>query len=128
MLLWSRTYCQYEPSGGRNQLKNESPIDGIIAPRKPRTVQFPCDFGALPFESTGAYERNPRKNEQAVNRMSPRSSKFGFEVPILARSGGEIVDGHLRIKAAKRLGIQEVPVILCHEWTPEKVNKEKRNP
>ncbi len=37
---------------------------------------------------------------------------------MLARSDGEIVDGHLRLKAARKLGIIEVPVILGDEWTP----------
>jgi predicted DNA-binding transcriptional regulator AlpA len=31
-------------------------------------------------------------------------------------------------QSRQALGIQEVPVILCHEWTPVQVNKEKRNP
>lgn len=43
--------------------------------------------------------------------------EFGFKIPILARSDGEVVDGHLRLKAARKLGITEVPVILCDEWT-----------
>jgi hypothetical protein len=37
------------------------------------------------------------------------------------RSDGEIVDGHLRIKAARKLGIDKIPVILCDEWTPAQV-------
>ena len=37
------------------------------------------------------------------------------------RSNGEVVDGHLRLKAARKLGITEIPVILCDEWTPAQV-------
>ena len=40
---------------------------------------------------------------------------------MLARSDGEVVDGHLRLKAARKLGITQVPVILCDEWTPQQV-------
>jgi hypothetical protein len=47
--------------------------------------------------------------------------EFGFKIPVLARSDGEVVDGHLRLKAARKLGITEVPVILCDEWTPQQV-------
>src|SRR5262249_55688336 len=47
--------------------------------------------------------------------------EFGFKVAVLARSDGEVVDGHLRLKAARKLGINEIPVILCDEWTPEQV-------
>ena len=38
--------------------------------------------------------------------------EFGFKIPCLVRSDGEIVDGHLRLKAARKLGIPEIPVIL----------------
>src|SRR4030081_1632117 len=47
--------------------------------------------------------------------------EFGFKIPVLARSDGEVIDGHLRLKAAQKLGIVEVPVILCDEWTAAQV-------
>jgi DNA modification methylase len=67
------------------------------------------------------YARNPRKNDQAVDRMCASIREFGFKIPCLVRSNGEVVDGHLRLKAALKLGITEVPVILCDEWTPAQV-------
>jgi len=67
------------------------------------------------------YARNPRKNDAAVDRMCSSIREFGFKVPVLARSDGEVVDGHLRLKAARKLGITEIPVILCDEWTPAQV-------
>ena len=63
------------------------------------------------------YARNPRKNDHAIDWMIASITEFGFKVPILARSNGEIVDGHLRLKAAQTLGLMEVPVILCDEWS-----------
>src|ERR1035438_3087794 len=67
------------------------------------------------------YARNPRKNDAAVDRMCSSIREFGFKVPVLARSDGEVVDGHLRLKAARKLGMTVVPVILCDEWTPAQV-------
>src|SRR5712692_12116778 len=67
------------------------------------------------------YARNPRKNDQAIDRMCASIREFGFKCPVLARSDGEVVDGHLRLKAARKLGITEVPVILCDEWTDAQV-------
>jgi DNA modification methylase len=67
------------------------------------------------------YARNPRKNDAAVDRMCGSIREFGFKVPVLARSDGEVVDGHLRLKAARKLGIAEIPVILCDDWTPAQV-------
>src|SRR5512137_924588 len=67
------------------------------------------------------YPRNPRKNDAAVDRMCASIREFGFKIPCLVRSDGEVVDGHLRLKAARKLGITEIPVILCDEWTPAQV-------
>src|SRR4029077_18568521 len=68
-----------------------------------------------------AYARNPRKNDAAVDRMCSSIREFGFKIPCLARSNGEVIDGHLRLKAARKLGLTEIPVILCDEWTPTQV-------
>jgi ParB-like chromosome segregation protein Spo0J len=67
------------------------------------------------------YPRNPRKNDAAVDRMCASIHEFGFKIPCLVRSDGEVVDGHLRLKAARKLGLTEIPVILCDEWTPAQV-------
>jgi DNA modification methylase len=74
-----------------------------------------------PIERLVEYPRNPRKNDAAIDHMCASIREFGFKIPVLARSDGEIVDGHLRLKAARKLGITEVPVILCDEWTAAQV-------
>ena len=74
-----------------------------------------------PIDRLIFYARNPRKNDAAVDRMCSSIREFGFKVPVLARSDGEVVDGHLRLKAAAKLGIAEIPVILCDEWTDAQV-------
>ena len=67
------------------------------------------------------YARNPRKNDAAVSQMVASIREFGFKIPCLVCADGEVVDGHLRLKAARQLGLAEVPVILCDEWTPAQV-------
>jgi ParB-like chromosome segregation protein Spo0J len=74
-----------------------------------------------PIERLVEYPRNPRKNDGVVDRMCGSIREFGFKIPCLVRSDGEVVDGHLRLKAARKLGITEIPVILCDEWTPAQV-------
>ena len=74
-----------------------------------------------PIDRLIPYARNPRKNDAAVDRMAASIQEFGFKIPVLARSSGEVVDGHLRLKAARKLGMAEVPVILCDEWTDAQV-------
>jgi DNA modification methylase len=67
------------------------------------------------------YSRHLRKNDHALDRMVALINEFGFKIPVLARSDGETVDGDLRLKAAHKLGIEEIPVILCDEWSPAQV-------
>ena len=52
--------------------------------------------------------------------------EVGFKIPVLARSDGEVVDGHLRIKAAVKLGIAVVPVILSLETSPNSLILRRR--
>src|SRR5208337_579226 len=74
-----------------------------------------------PIDRFVLYARNPRKNDAVVDRMCSSIREFGFKIPVLARSDGEVVDGHLRLKAARKLRITEVPVILCDEWSAAQV-------
>jgi DNA modification methylase len=70
------------------------------------------------------YARNPRKNDRAVARMMASIKEFGFKIPVLVRRRGseiEVVDGHLRLKAARKMGMETVPVIFCDEWTEPQV-------
>ncbi len=74
-----------------------------------------------PIDKLVLYAANPRKNDAAVDRMCASIREFGFKIPCLVRSDGEVVDGHLRLKAARKLAIEDIPIILCDEWTPAQV-------
>ena len=63
------------------------------------------------------YARNPRKNDHAVDRVAAAIRECGFRVPVVAKSDGTVVDGHLRLKAAKKLGLASVPVLLADDMT-----------
>lgn len=67
------------------------------------------------------YERNPRKNDHVVNRMVESLREFGFRVPVLARSDGELIDGHLRYKAALAMGMGTVPVIPADDMSEAQI-------
>jgi ParB-like chromosome segregation protein Spo0J len=69
----------------------------------------------LPLNKLIAYAGNPRKNDHAVEAVAAAIKRFGFRVPVLAKSDGSLIDGHLRVKAAKHLGMEEVPVVLCDD-------------
>jgi len=70
-----------------------------------------------------SYPRQLRKHDDAVDSMCASLREFGFKIPVLARSDGEVIDGQLRLKAARQLGswpggdTTQIPVVLCDEWT-----------
>ena len=87
----------------------------------------PLEIQFWPIDKFVFYARNPRKNDAAVDRMCDSIREFGFAVPVLARSDGEVVDGHLRLKGALKAGswpggdTTRIPLILCDGWTPAQV-------
>jgi len=91
------------------------------------TSAQPLQIQVWPIDRLVFYARNPRKNDAAVDRMCSSIREFGFKIPVLARSNGEVVDGHPRLKAARKLGswpggdTSSIPVILCDEWSEAQV-------
>ncbi|MDR2613146.1 MAG: ParB/Srx family N-terminal domain-containing protein [Deltaproteobacteria bacterium] len=65
----------------------------------------------VPVGDLRPYGRNPRRNDGAVRRMARSIEEYGFVHPVLATGDGEVVDGHLRLKAAAVLGLKRVPVM-----------------
>jgi len=75
------------------------------------------------IHSLEPYERNPRDNQQAIASVANSIRTFGFLVPLVIDSNHVIVAGHTRFEAAKELGLDEVPVIVATNLTPEQVKQ-----
>ena len=67
------------------------------------------------------YKNNPRKNENAIDAVASSIKQFGWKQPIVVDKNGVIIAGHTRYKAAKKLGLQTVPVIVANDLTPSQV-------
>ncbi|SMG64739.1 prophage LambdaMc01, DNA methyltransferase [methanotrophic bacterial endosymbiont of Bathymodiolus sp.] len=74
-----------------------------------------------PLDKLVEYEFNPRKNDHAVDQMCAAIVEMGFKVPIIAKSNGHVVDGHLRLKAARKLALDSVPVILADDLSETQI-------
>ncbi|WP_297218060.1 DNA modification methylase [uncultured Desulfovibrio sp.] len=68
-----------------------------------------------PLERLHACERPLRSNDACVERMVAAIQHYGFRVPLLVRADGEVVDGHLRLKAARQMALDSVPVLLVDD-------------
>ena len=67
------------------------------------------------------YIRNPRKNENAVEKVASSIKEFGFRQPIVVDAENVIIAGHTRFEAAKRLGLDLVPVHVADGLTEQQV-------
>ena len=57
------------------------------------------------------WEQNPRHNNHAIQSVADSIKRFGFGAPIVAREADKmVIAGHTRLEAAKRLGLDRVPV------------------
>lgn len=67
------------------------------------------------------YEKNPRFNDDAVEAVANSIREFGFRQPIVVDKDHVIIAGHTRYKAALHLGLDEVPVHVADNLTPEQI-------
>ena len=57
-------------------------------------------------------DNNPRDNDEAAPKIAESIKEFGFLNPIAITADNIIISGHTRLKAARLLGLEEVPCII----------------
>src|SRR3984885_3664292 len=68
------------------------------------------------------YARNSRKiPERAIDKVAASIQEFGWRQSIVVDKDGVGICGHTRLLAAKKLGLQEVPVHIADNLTPAQV-------
>ena len=66
-----------------------------------------------PLERLKPYAQNARLHApEQITKIAASIVQFGFNLPILCDSEGEIIAGHGRLEAAKRLSLERVPVLV----------------
>ncbi|HTW86480.1 MAG TPA: ParB N-terminal domain-containing protein [Candidatus Binataceae bacterium] len=103
------------PRGSINRARQPAGDPATSPARQKLRVEY------WPVERLKPYENNPRKNDKAIDQIRASIREFGFAVPVLAKSDGEVVDGHLRLKGAIAEKMRELPVIPCDGWTDAQV-------
>ena len=67
------------------------------------------------------YARNPRRNEQAIDKVAASIKEYGFRQPIVVDEDMVIIAGHTRLQAAQKLGLSKVPTHIATGLTPAQV-------
>lgn len=73
----------------------------------------------IPINKLIPYDKNPRKNDKAADAVAASIKEFGFKNPIVLTKDMVVINGHTRLKAAKKLGMKEVPCIIADDLTDE---------
>lgn len=67
-----------------------------------------------PISNAKPYERNPRAiPDKAIDKVAASIREFGFQQPIVVDKAGVVIAGHTRLKAAQKLGLDKVPVVVA---------------
>ena len=68
------------------------------------------------------YEKNPRRNDSAVDAVANSIRQFGFQQPLVLDTENVIIVGHTRYRAAQKLGLKSVPCVIADNLSEQAVN------
>jgi phosphoenolpyruvate-protein kinase (PTS system EI component) len=75
----------------------------------------------LKIDDLKPYDKNPRKNENAVDEVAKSLKEFGFRQPLVIDENHVVIVGHTRLLAAKKLGLKEVPCHIAKDLSEAKI-------
>lgn len=70
------------------------------------------DIKQIPITDVVPYDKNPRNNDGAVESTANSINEFGWQQPIVVDKNNIVIVGHTRLKAAEKLKLDTVPVLL----------------
>tara|TARA_R100000734_G_C3319128_1_gene114363 strand:- start:7373 stop:7990 length:618 start_codon:yes stop_codon:yes gene_type:complete len=83
-------------------------------------VVSPADVKQTRILDLTLYKGNPRvHSEIQIERLINSLKKFGFTNPVLIDDTGNVIAGHGRIAAAKKIGLDTVPTITLSHLTED---------
>ncbi len=75
-----------------------------------------------PLERLIPNARNARTHSEAqVDQIAASIREWGWTTPVLVSEEGMIIAGHGRVRAARKLGLSEVPVMQAIGWTKAQI-------
>ena len=88
----------------------------MISPSK---KQNPADkVEQWPIEKLVPYAKNSRTHsEEQVAQLAASIREWGFTTAVLVDESGSIIAGHGRVMAARKLGMESLPVMVAAGWT-----------
>lgn len=70
------------------------------------------------------YDKNAKKHDKKqIANVAESIKQFGFVQPCVLDKDNNVIIGHCRLKAAKKLHLDEVPCVMADDLTDEQVKK-----
>ena len=70
------------------------------------------------------YQRNAKKHDKRqIDNVAESIKQFGMVQPIVIDKDNNVIIGHCRLLACKKLKMRNVPVVKLEDLTPEEANK-----
>lgn len=84
--------------------------------------QWPADkVERKPIDELIPYASNSRTHsDEQVSQIAASMKEWGWTNPVLIDESGMIIAGHGRVLAAKKLGFDDVPVMIAENWSEAK--------
>lgn len=109
-------YVELNMTNSRTKAALATPASAIHVDCGPIAMRAPAELIA--------YERNPRKHpEKQMTELMASMRRHGFNQPVLVTGSGEIIAGHARVEAARRLQLLAIPMICLDHLTPAQVRE-----
>src|ERR1051325_2552868 len=88
-----------------------------------RVESWPADrVERRPIKALIPAARNARTHTEAqVDQIAASIREWGWTMPVLVTDEGAIIAGHGRVRAAQKLGLNDVPVMIATGWTKAQI-------
>ena len=87
-----------------------------------RSTNMIDKLSVLPISMLTLNDHNPRVHkERQIKALAKSIQSFGFNIPIAIDAKGKVIAGHARLEAAKKIGLEKVPVIYLDHLSPTQI-------
>lgn len=82
------------------------------------------DIVEIAVKDLRPYKKNAKKHDQTqIDNVAKSIEKYGFIQPIVVDKNNEVIIGHCRLEASKKLKLNKVPCVLADTLTEEQVKE-----
>jgi len=104
-----------------NKIINQNIKRKIWKPKE-EVINEEMEINQTKIQDIKPYSKNAKKHPQKqIDQVANSIQRFGFAQPLVIDKNNEIIIGHCRLEASKKLGLTEVPTLKMENLSEEEV-------